>query len=51
MITKEELLKLANYFKDKEIPTEMEVLVKKLYLMEQIEIANEKLQELCTKEK
>ncbi|MBQ9012856.1 MAG: hypothetical protein IJ094_04745 [Bacilli bacterium] len=51
MITNEDLKKLANYFSDKEIPEDMEVLVKKLNLINQIEIANAKLQELSVKEK
>lgn len=46
MITNEELKLLSKYFSDKEVPEEMEILVKKLNLIEQIEIANDKLQEL-----
>lgn len=46
MINNEELKMLSKYFTDKEVPEEMETLVKKLHLIEQIQIADEKLQEL-----
>lgn len=46
MINNEELKMLSKYFSDVEVPEEMETLVKKLHLIETIEIANEKLQEL-----
>lgn len=46
MITNEELKMLSKYFANVEVPAEMETLVKKLHLIEEIEIANEKLQEL-----
>lgn len=46
MISNEELKMLSKYFSNVEIPKEMEVLVKKLHLIEQIQVCEEKLQEL-----
>lgn len=46
MINNNELKMLSKYFADKEIPEEMETLVKKLHLIEQSIICEEKLQEL-----
>ena len=46
MISNEELKMLSKYFSDVEVPEEMETLVKKLHLIETIQIADEKLQEL-----
>ena len=46
MINNDELKMLSKYFTDKEVPEEMEILVKKLHLIEQIQIADEKLQDL-----
>ena len=46
MISNEELKMLSRYFSDIEVPEGMETLVKKLQLIETIQIADEKLQEL-----
>lgn len=46
MINNEELKMLSKYFSSVEVPEEMETLVKKLHLIEQIQIAEEKLHEL-----
>ena len=46
MINNEELKLLSKYFADVEVPEELEVVVKKLHLIEQIQVCEEKLQEL-----
>lgn len=51
MITNEELKLLDEYFQDKEIPENLENLVKKLNLIKQIQICEEKLQKLVSENK
>ena len=46
MINNEEIKLLSKYFAEVEIPEELEVVVKKLHLMEQSIVINEKLNEL-----
>ena len=51
MINSEELKVLCEYFADKEIPENLEKLVKKLNLIRQINICQDKLDELIKNEK
>lgn len=46
MINNEEIKLLSKYFADVEVPEELEVVVKKLHLIEQSIVINEKLEEL-----
>lgn len=46
MINNEEIKLLSKYFADVEVPEELEVIVKKLHLIEQSIVINEKLEEL-----
>lgn len=46
MINDEELKLLCEYFQEKEIPEELENLIKKLNLIRQINICQEKLDEI-----